>query len=90
MDTGLSGQEADMQNDDFGLIVREIAAKQGISQVELAERSSVSRVQINRIFGGNTGNVRPETRQKIAAALGLDEASLNGMDVLQRYRQKMR
>ena len=90
MDTGLSGQEADMQNDDFGLIVREIAAKQGISQVELAERSSVSRVQINRIFGGNTGNVRPETRQKLAAALGLDEASLNGMDVLQRYRQKMR
>ena len=40
-----------MQNDDFGMIVREIAAKQGISQVELAERSSVSRVQINRIFG---------------------------------------
>lgn len=79
-----------MQNDDFGMIVREIAAKQGISQVELAERSSVSRVQINRIFGGSTGSVRPETRQKIAAALGLDEASLSGMDVLQRYRQKMR
>jgi transcriptional regulator with XRE-family HTH domain/predicted nucleotidyltransferase len=79
-----------MKNVDFGMIVREIAAKQGISQVELAERSSVSRVQINRIFGGNTGSVRPETRQKIAAALGLDEASLSVMDVLQRYRKKMR
>jgi transcriptional regulator with XRE-family HTH domain/predicted nucleotidyltransferase len=79
-----------MQNDNFGIIVREIAAKQGITQVELAERSSVSRVQINRIFGGNAGGVRPETRQKLAAALGLDEASLIGMDVLQRYREKMR
>jgi len=88
--SGSSGQEAGMQNENFGMIVREIAAKQGISQVELAERSKVSRVQINRIFGGSTGNVRPETRQKIATALGLNESSLSGMDVLQRYRQKMR
>lgn len=79
-----------MQNDDFGAIVREIAAKQGITQVELAERSSVSRVQINRIFGGNSGSVRPETRQKIVAASGPAMASLSGMDVLQRYKDRER
>lgn len=79
-----------MQNRDFGMIVRDIAEKQGISQVELALRSKVSRVQINRIFRGGSENVRPETQEKIASALGLDLTELSGMDVLQRYRQKMR
>ena len=76
-----------MTTKNFGELVREIAEKQGISQVELADRSNVSRVQINRIFSGTSANVRPATRSRIAAALGLDEKQIRDADVLQSYRK---
>lgn len=79
-----------MSTDNFGLIVKEIAEKQGVSQVELAARSGMSRVQINRIMSGNYANVRTETRQSIATALGMNVDDFASADAIQVYSRKMR
>ncbi len=79
-----------MSTDNFGLIVKEIAEKQGISQGELASRSGMSRVQINRIMSGNYANVRTDTRQSIATALGMNVDDFAGIDAIQVYSRKMR
>ncbi len=78
-----------MSKTNFGKTVKEIAEKQGVSQSELAKRAKVSRVQINRIFSGATESVRPTTRARIAAALGLSEAEIGELDSIQCYRQKV-
>jgi DNA-binding Xre family transcriptional regulator len=48
----------------------------GVSQSELARRSRVSLVTINRIHGNKTEGVSLSTLDKIAAALGVEPGEL--------------
>ncbi|MBL8872719.1 MAG: NACHT domain-containing protein [Planctomycetaceae bacterium] len=82
-------EPVDFEGEDFGTMIRDLAKRKGFSQVELAKRSQVSRVQINRIFGGEATQVRPETKRKLAAALGVDLSALDGQSSIGRYRKKI-
>lgn len=67
-------------------VIRQIAQRKGYSQTELAKRSGVSRVQINRIFAGTVENVRAETIDRLAEALGIRAEDFPGIGVLEKYR----
>lgn len=59
----------------------------GLSQAALAEKSGVSRVQINRIVNGNVQTIQPRTRKKLVSALGVRDEVGNGASVSADYRR---
>ena len=67
-------------------VIRQVARRKGYSQTELAKRSGISRVQINRILAGIVENVRSDTVDRLAEALGIRSADLPGIRVLEKYR----
>jgi transcriptional regulator with XRE-family HTH domain len=55
----------------FGLRIREIRNQQGLSQLELAERSGLNRSYVSGIEQGKR-NVSLEVMEKLARALGVE------------------
>ena len=60
---------SEMETPDFGDVIREARKKHGWSQMELGEKSGVSRPTIARVEANN--DVTTATIAKIAQALGL-------------------
>ena len=60
-----------------------------INQVELAERSGVSRQFINNVLKRDSG-LAISTVEKIAKALGLEETDLFDPNFQERYKKKVK
>jgi transcriptional regulator with XRE-family HTH domain len=58
------------------LRVKELRDAAGLSQTELAERAGVRRALVSDIERGENTNVKLETLEKLATALGVDAALL--------------
>lgn len=70
-----------MQNPTFGAHVKAIREIARVSQGQLASAAGLSQSTIARIESGDITNVGIETRDKIAKALGVTGAELEGMKV---------
>ena len=64
----------------FGIKLKLIRAKHGLSRRELTEKSGLGKSYISRVEDGVILSPSPEAKQKIYEALGLDKATINFME----------
>ncbi len=69
--------------------LREALAERGLTQAELARRSSVSRATLAKLLNGKATRVHSRTGQRIASALGLPEHALDANGIETSYLSKL-